>query len=433
MDILIGILITLAILGILASGVWVAITLIVAAALVLATWPSVEIGQVLATTAWSASSSYALTSLPLFIWMGEILTRSRLSEDLFSGLAPWMRRLPGGLAHVNIAGSGIFAAVSGSSAATCATVGRMALPELFRRGYDPKLAMGTLAGSSTLGLMIPPSLIMIVYGVATEQSIARLFIAGVLPGILLIALFMTYVGLWAILHPDKMPPPDPAMSLKQRLWQSRRLIPVVLLIMAIIGSIYGGIASPTDAAAVGVLLSLVISAASGTLTWPVFVKSLVSATRTSCMIAFIVAGAAFLSAAMGFIGLPRDLALWIGQFGLSAFSLIAVLTIFYILLGCILDGVSLVMLTTAVVLPMVQAVGLDPIWFGIYLVLVVEMGQITPPVGFNLFVISGLTGRNIWEIALASFPFFLLMLLEAALLVAFPEIATWLPQKMMGV
>ncbi len=429
-QLLLSLVLVVSLFALLASGVWVAFSLLACGFLGMALFTQAPVGQVMATTIWGASNSWALAALPLFIWMGEILFRSRLSDDLFSGLAPWMARLPGRLMHVNILGCGIFAAVSGSSAATAATIGKMSIPELARRGYHERMMIGTLAGSGTLGLLIPPSIILIVYGVATEESIARLFIAGVLPGFLLVGLFMGYVAVWSLLNPDKVPPPEPRVGLAQRIYGSRRLIPVLLLIIGVIGSIYFGIASPTDAAAVGVLLSLVLSWLSGTLSWQTFVAGLLGATRTSCMIAFILAGAAFLTVAMGFTGLPRLLAEWIGGMGLSAYLLIVALTVFFIVLGCFLDGISVVVLTTAVILPMVDAAGLDRIWFGIYLVLVVEMSQITPPVGFNLFVLQGLTGRNILQIAHAALPFFLLLLLAVVLIVAFPGIATWLPEQM---
>lgn len=431
MDVIITLVVLGALFALLGLGLWVAVTLLVVAGLATSLFTNVPMGQLLATSGWTSVASYPLTALPLFIWMGEILTRSRLSEDLFTGLAPWMRRLPGGLVHVNVFGCGLFAAVSGSSAATCATVGRMAIPELRQRGYDDSLILGTLAGSATLGLLIPPSIILIVYGVATEQSIARLFIAGVIPGLLLIAFFTSYVVIRVLLQPSLAPIPEDRIPLRDRLRQSRRLIPVMLLILGVIGSIYGGIASPTDAAAVGIGLSLLFVRLSGDLTHETFLAGLLGATRTTCMIAFIVAGASFLTAAMGFIGLPRNLALWIGALELSPYALIATLTVFFVLIGCILDGVSMVILTTAIVLPMVEAAGLDPIWFGIYLVIVVEMSQITPPVGFNLFVIQGMTGVNIFRIASAAFPFFLLMLAAIIVLTAFPGFVTWLPQTMM--
>jgi C4-dicarboxylate transporter DctM subunit len=416
--------------ALLGSGVWVAFALLGVGMLGMAVATQAPLGQVLATTSWGASNSWALAALPLFIWMGEILFRTRLSEDLFAGLSPWMNRLPGRLLHVNILGCGIFAAVSGSSAATAATIGKMSMPELLRRGYDRRLAIGTLAGSGTLGLLIPPSIILIVYGVATEESIARLFIAGIVPGIMLVVLFMGYVVLWALLNPGKQPRDEGVVRWGERFRGLRRLAPVVLLIAGVIASIYLGIASPTDAAAVGVLLALVLSWTSGTLTKASFVDSLMGATRTSCMIAFILAGAAFLTVAMGFTGIPRHLAEWIVTLQLSPTMLIVALTFFFVLLGCFLDGISVVVLTTSVILPMVEAAGIDRIWFGIYIVIVVEMAQITPPVGFNLFVLQGMTGDNILTVARAALPFFFVLVLAVVLIMIFPELATWLPTKM---
>ncbi|GAA0587351.1 TRAP transporter large permease subunit [Caenispirillum bisanense] len=416
----------------LGSGVWVALSLLGVGWIGLALFTSAPVGQVLATTVWGASNSWALAALPLFIWMGEILFRSRLSQDMFTGLAPWMNRLPGRLLHVNVIGCGIFAAVSGSSAATAATIGKMSIPELQKRGYDPMMTIGTLAGSGTLGLLIPPSIILIVYGVAIDESIARLFIAGIVPGVLLVSLFMGYIMLWALVKPSSVPPREPSLPWREKLRRTLGLMPVVLLIAGVIGSIYAGLASPTDAAAVGVALALLIAWLSGSLTWESFKDGLMGATRTSCMIAFILAGAAFLTVAMGFTGIPAKLAAWIGGFGLSKFELLAALTVFFVVLGCFLDGISVVVLTTAVIMPMVQQAGIDRIWFGVYLVLVVEMSQITPPVGFNLFVLQGLTGKNILYVAKAALPFFLLLVLAVVLVAAVPEIATFLPSIMMG-
>ncbi|MDX1376605.1 MAG: TRAP transporter large permease subunit [Burkholderiales bacterium] len=427
---LLTLLLLAAMFALLGSGVWVAFALLGVGMLGMAVATQAPLGQVLATTSWGASNAWALAALPLFIWMGEILFRSRLSEDLFAGLAPWMNRLPGRLLHVNILGCGIFAAVSGSSAATAATIGKMSMPELLGRGYDRRLAIGTLAGSGTLGLLIPPSIILIVYGVATEESIARLFIAGILPGVMLVVLFMGYVMLWALLNPARQPRDAGAARWSERLRSLRRLAPVVLLIAGVIASIYLGIASPTDAAAVGVLLSLVLSWLSGTLSRRSFVDGLMGATRTSCMIAFILAGAAFLTVAMGFTGIPRHLAEWIVTLQLSPTMLIVALTFFFVLLGCFLDGISVVVLTTSVILPMVEAAGIDRIWFGIYIVLVVEMAQITPPVGFNLFVLQGMTGDNILAVARAALPFFFILALAVVLIMVFPGIATWLPTRM---
>ncbi|CUH38040.1 Neu5Ac permease [Jannaschia seosinensis] len=428
--VLIGLVLLVLLFACLAAGIWVAMALGGVALMALLLFSNAPAGLVLATTFWGHSHSWSLTALPLFILMGEILLRSRLSRDMFSGLAPWLGRLPGRLLHVNVLGCAIFAAVSGSSAATAATIGRMSVPELEGRGYPQSLVIGTLAGSATLGLLIPPSIILIVYGVATEQSIARLFVAGLLPGLMLVGLFSAYVAARSWLNPDLIPARGERLPYLARLKASRSLIPVALLIGGVIGSIYTGLASPTDAAALGVVLATILAFATGGFSWRLLGEAMMAATRTSAMIAFILLGAAFLAVAMGFTGIPRGLAAQIGAMGLSPYALLAVLTLFFIVLGCFLDGISVVVLTTSIILPMVEAVGIDPLWFGIYLVIVVEMSQITPPVGFNLFVIQGLTGLNILRIARAAFPFFLLLLVGVALITVFPGIVTILPNAM---
>ena len=413
------------------AGVWVAATLFLVAFIALALNGNDNIGLLMATTTWGASATWTLAALPLFIWMGEILFRTRLSEDLFHGLAPWLRHVPGRLLHVNILGCTIFAAVSGSSAATAATIGRMTYPELEQRNYPQQMTIGTLAGSGTLGFLIPPSIILIVYGVSAEVSIARLFIAGVLPGAMLVVLFMGYTAVWSMLNSARLPEDDsPDLPLREKLYLTRRLFPVLGLILFVLGSIYAGWATATEAAALGVFGALFLSWVTGNLSRETFMSSLLGATRTSCMITFIIAGAAFLSLAMGFTGVPRLLAEEIAAMGLSPVMLIVALTFFFMLLGCFLDGISIVVLTTSIVLPMIERSGIDLMWFGIYVVLVVEMSQITPPVGFNLFVIQGLTKVDILRIARYALPFFLLLLTAIVLLTAFPGIATWLPAQM---
>ena len=431
-DLGISLLLIAALFLILASGVWIGLTLAGVAWLGMTLFSSRPAGDAMAVTIWGSASSWTLTALPLFVWMGEILFRTRLSQDMFRGLAPWMQSLPGRLLHVNVAGCAIFAAVSGSSAATCATIGKMSLPELAKRGYPDGISIGSLAGAGTLGLLIPPSIIMIVYGVAADVSIAQLFIAGVVPGILLALLFSGYLVVWALRNPGLVPPADAPLPLRAKLAESRHLIPVVLLIAGVLGSIYGGIATPTEAAAVGVVGALVVSAAQGSLTWQSFKDSLFGGTRLFCMIALILAGAAFLTLSMGYIGLPRHLAEWIGGLGLEPWQLLLALMAFYIVLGCFLDGISMVVLTMGVIMPTVTAAGIDPLWFGIFIVIVVEMAQITPPVGFNLFVLQGMTGRDIGWVARAAFPFFLLMIAAVVLIWAFPGLVTALPQQMRG-
>ncbi|MBD1141443.1 TRAP transporter large permease subunit, partial [Pelagibacterales bacterium SAG-MED39] len=382
------------------------------------------------TTIWGTSSSWTLTALPLFVWMGEILFRTKLSENLFKGLSPWMQKLPGGLIHVNIVGCALFAAISGSSAATVATVGKMSIPELRKRNYPEKILLGSLAGSGTLGLLIPPSIILIIYGVAVQESIAKLFIAGIIPGIMIALIFMSYVIIWSLINKKEMPKIIEEYSFLEKIKRSRQLLPVILLISAVIGSIYTGIATATEAASLGVVGALILSYFQKSLTLETFRSSLLGATITSCMIAFILAGSTFLSLAMGFTGLPRNLAIWIQGMELSPYVLILVLMIFYIILGMFLDGISAVVLTMAIIEPMIRQAGFDMIWFGIFLVIVVEMAQITPPVGFNLFVLQGMANKDMGYIAKSAFPLFLLMVLAVILVVIFPEIALWMPEQM---
>ena len=429
-DLGITVLLVVALFAILGSGVWIGLTLSGVAWIGMQLFSSRPAGDAMAVTIWGSASSWTLTALPLFVWMGEILFRTRLSQDMFRGLAPWVQRLPGRLLHTNVVGCAIFAAVSGSSAATCATIGKMTLPELQRRGYPDHISIGSLAGAGTLGLLIPPSIIMIVYGVSADVSIAQLFIAGIVPGILLAGLFSGYLVVWGWLNSARVPAPDAAMGFAQKLRESRYLIPVVLLIAAVLGSIYSGLATATEAAAVGVVGALILSAAQGSLDWKTFKDSLMGGTRLYCMIALILAGASYLTLAMGYIGLPRHLAEWIASLGLTQWQLLIALMLFYIVLGCFLDGISMVVLTMGVILPTVQKAGIDLLWFGIFVVLVVEMAQITPPVGFNLFVLQGMTRREIGWIARVTLPFFVLMVIAVGLIYIAPDLVTALPAQM---
>lgn len=470
-------LIALFMLIMLVGGVWIGLALGAVGFVAMELLSTRSQGLAFGTTLWSSNNSWALTALPMFIWMGEVLFRSKLSEDMFRGLAPWMQRLPGRLLHTNVFGCGIFAAISGSSAATAATIGKMTLPELRKRGYDDFMSVGSLAGSGTLGLLIPPSIIMIVYGVAAEVSIARLFIAGVIPGIILMLIFSGIVMGYALLKPHLIPPRDPVMSLREKLWESRRLLPVVLLIFTVLGSIYGGLATPTESAVLGLVGAFILSAidqlyirrnliiagsftaamilagmsgllawdqvgvfalfgflglaiASGGISWALFKESAYGGMRTNCMIALILSGAAFLSTAMGYTGLPRMLAEWITAMNLNQGLLIVALTIIFIIMGCLVDGISMVVLTTSVILPTVKAAGIDMLWFGIYIVLVVEMAQITPPVGFNLYVLQSMAKKSMGYVALAAFPFFIGMNVMVAMVFFFPDVVTWLPNQM---
>ncbi|MEM1289716.1 MAG: TRAP transporter large permease subunit [Pseudomonadota bacterium] len=413
----------------LGTGVCVGLALMGVAWVGMEMFTSRPVGDAMITTIWATSSSWTLTALPLFIWMGEILYRTRLSEDMFRGLSPWLARLPGGLVHTNIVGCTVFAAVSGSSAATLTTVGKMSIPELRAREYPENVVIGTLAGAATLGLMIPPSLALIVYGVTVNESITQLFFAGVFPGLVLALMFMGYVAIYSRVSGKWNPTKEPGMGFLEKLSNSRFLIPVICLILVVIGSMYMGIATATEAAAFGVVGALVLAASQGSLNWETFRESLMGAVRTSAMIALILAGAAFLKLSMGFTGLPRGLADLIAAMELTRFELLMALLIFYIVLGMFLDGISSVVLTMAVVEPMVREAGIDIVWFGIFVVVVVEMAQITPPIGFNLFVLQGMTDHEMGYIAKAALPMFMIMVLMCFILIWFPELATWLPDN----
>jgi tripartite ATP-independent transporter DctM subunit len=416
----------------LGSGLWIALALAGTGYIaMLAANPSP--GLFLASAYWESTGSWTLAALPMFVWMGEILFRTKLSEELFNGLAPWVRRIPGRLLHVNILACGIFGSVSGSSAATCATVSRIALPELQRRGYDESISIGSLATAGTLGIMIPPSIIMVIYAVAAEVSIVRVFIAGCLPGLLVMLLFSGYITVWALLNPDKQPPPEKRLSFVEKLRASRQLIPCGLLIIGVIGTMFIGWATATEAAAFGVLGSLILAIVTGTLSFRSFFESLAAATRLSCMILFILAGAAFLTKAMALTGIPTALAQQVASAGLGPYAIIAILTGVYVILGMALDGVSMIVLTTSVVIPIVQQAGFDLVWFGIFIVLLVEIAEITPPLGFNLFVMQTMTGKEQTEVAWASMPFFLMLVITVVLITLFPvTLVTGLPEWLLA-
>jgi C4-dicarboxylate transporter DctM subunit len=408
--------------------VWIGISLILCGVVAMLFVSSAPIGPVLATTTWSSGASWTLAALPLFIWMGEILFRTRLSENMFRGLSPWLGWLPGRLVHVNVVGCGIFAAVSGSSAATAATIGKIALPELEKRGYDAQLSIGSLAGAGTLGLLIPPSIPMVVYAVAANVSIIQVFLAGFLPGLVVMALYSGYIIIVSLLNPRLAPASDPPMALVDKLKMSAELFPVLALITLVFCSLIFGLATATECAAWGVAGALALAAWTRTLTWRMFWESVMGATRITAMVMLILSGAAFMTAAMAYTGIPSALATWVDSLALNPYALIAALTVMYALLGCFIDGISMIVLTTVVVLPMIKQAGFDLIWFGIFLIIMVEMAQITPPVGFNLFILQTMTGRDSWTIARAALPFFLLLVAATAIITMFPQIALLLPR-----
>ena len=433
MDVLsIGALLLLVMLLLLSGGVWIAMTLAIVGWVGQAFFTNTMPGKNLFSAFWESNASWELAALPLFIWMGEILFRTKLSEDMFEGLRPWLNRIPGRLMHTTILGCGVFGSVSGSSAATCATIAKVALPELMKRGYNEKLAIGSLATAGTLGILIPPSITMVVYAVAADASIIRIFLAGFLPGALLMLLFSGYIAWWSLRHPEQVPAADPPTTFVEKIKLSGQLIPCALLITFIVWVLIAGWATATECAAFGVLGALVMAALGRSLTFKNFWDGLMGATRTSCMIMFILAGAAFLTKTMAFTGVPRELAEWVNGMNLSPYALISCLVVVYLILGTALDGISMIVLTSAVVLPMIQKAGFDLIWFGIFIILLVEIAEVTPPVGFNLFVLQNMTGKDSNLIAKAALPFFGCLVLCIALITLFPEIVTYLPDLVMG-
>ena len=389
-----------------------------------------KIGGLLANSVWNSMNSWALTALPLFILMGEILFRTSISTKLLNGLVPWLSNIPGRLLHINVVACSLFAAVSGSSAATTATVGKITLDDLSKRGYDRSLAIGSLAGAGTLGFLIPPSLIMIIYGVLSDTSIGKLFSGGIIPGLLLASFYSIYIGIRTKMDPSLVPASDKKYSFTEKLKALKDLMPVLGLILVVLGGIYLGITTPTEAAAIGVLGALILALAYRNLSWQNFREALLQAVQTSCMICLIIAGAAFLAQVVGFVGIARGISTYIASLDMSPYLLLVVLGLMYLLLGMILDGISIVVMTLPIVLPIVLAAGFDPLWFGIYLVIMVELSQITPPVGFSLFVIQGISYEPVSYIIRSTLPFLIIMILMVVLLAIFPDLVLFLPNQM---
>jgi tripartite ATP-independent transporter DctM subunit len=425
-----SIIIIVGLLGLLAAGVWIFAAMLVVSIVglyVLNDYSFVRIGSMLTSVQWKTMTSFELAALPLFVWMGEILFRTRLSEQIFRGLAPWVNWLPGRLLHVVVLACGVFGSVSGSSTATCATISKIALPELKRRGYDEGITIGALCSGGTLGILIPPSIIMVLYAVAAEVSLVKLFIAGFLPGFLMMSLFSGYIVVWALMNPDKSPKGADQMTLRQKFSLLIELGPITALLVFVFGALFAGWITATECAAWGVLGAILIALHSRTLNWRSFRDSVQSTLRTSCMIAILIAAAGFMSTFMAIAGIPKAVAVAISAMQLSPFALIALLTLVYILLGIFLDGVSMILLTLPVVLPMVTGAGFDPLWFGIFLIIVIEMAELSPPVGFNLFVLQNMTGKDVFTIGWMSLPFFLMMVVTAAMITFWPEIVMVLP------
>lgn len=420
--------------GLLASGVWIGLALVATALGLGALFLSLPLDRLLAQYAFGILTTPDLVALPLFVAMGEFLFRTKLSGALFSGLAPWAGLLPGRLLHVNIVGCTIFAAISGSSAATTQVVGRMTLKELLRRGYAPEVAIGSLAGAGTLGFLIPPSTVMIIYGVLADESVLRLFTAGIVPGLLLAGCFSAWIMLHTSLRPEFVPESERRLrrvGLGARIAALRELGPALFLILCVLGSMYGGLATPTEAAALGVVGAAAISWWQEALSPAVLRAIALGTVQTSSIMGLIILGAKILGNVAAVLGIPDAAAAAVSSWNLSPIMLIVALMLFYLLLGTVLEGFSMIATTLPVVLPIVTAAGFDKLWFGIFLVLVVEMAQITPPVAFNFVVIQSLTGRSTGFIARVTFPYLLIMMGFVLLLAAFPELVSFLPDRIL--
>lgn len=396
----------------------------------LADFSLIRIGVILEPTVWRSTTSWELAAIPMFIWMGDIIFRTDVSRRLFEGLSPFVNRIPGRLLHINVMGSALFAMVCGSSTATTATIGRITLEELDKRNYSKTIATGSLAGAGSLGLLMPPSIVLIIYGVLAEVSITKLFAAGLLPGMLIAGIYMFYIGVIAAIKPEVAPREAGGDSWREMARGLRLLFPILILIFVVLGALYTGFASPSESGALGVAATIVMTLFQRQLTWKLLAESSMAAIRTSCMIMAIMAAAAFLSTVMGYLHIPAGVANGIDALNLSPAMLLVVLAVFYIILGMFLDGISMIVMTLPITLPLVVASGYDPLWFGIYLVIMTELAQITPPVGLNLFVLQGLTGRPIGTVALNAAPFFLLMCLAAAIIAIYPQIVSFLPNLM---
>ena len=419
----------------LGAGVWIFVALLmvgISGLYFLLDFPLPRIGSIMRGTMWRTASTWELAAIPLFVFMGELMFRTDISERLFKGIAPWANLVPGRLMHCNVAGCTIFAAVSGSSTATTATVGKITLEELTKRNYDMHLAVGSLAGAGSLGLMIPPSITMIIYGVLAEESITDLFAAGILPGLLISALYAAYIAVRAYINPAIAPDDGTRFRMRDILPSLMNLFPVLLLVLVVLGGIYTGLATPSEAAALGFGASVLLVAALGQFTWKIFLDSLAGAARITCMVITILVAAAFMSSSMAYLHVPQEIAALLAELNLGPLGLTLLIGIFYIILGMFLDGLSIMVMTLPITLPLISAAGWDAVWFGVFLVVMIELGLITPPIGFNLFVLQGITGKPIGVIARGAFPFFLLMMLSAIIITAFPSIVLWLPDVLFG-
>lgn len=417
----------------LGSGIWIfaGLTMVgVSALYIILDFNPMRIGTIASKIITSSAISWELASIPIFIWMGDIIFRTDISERLFRGLAPIVSRVPGGLLHTNVIGCTLFAAISGSSNATTATVGKITIPELIKRGYDMNLASGSLAGAGTFGLLIPPSIAMIIYGVISETSIIKLFAAGLVPGVMMALLYSGYIVAVALIRPEVAPENEERANFRMMCFGLVELFPILLLMIIVLGSIYSGLATPSEAAAVGVACAIAITLATRQFSIVMITESLMSTIRLSAMICILIACASFLSSVIAFVQLPTKITVFIEMLDLSPLSLLGILALLYIVLGMFIDGTSMTVMTVPIAVPLIVAAGYDPVWFGVFLIIMIELSALTPPVGLNLYILQGLTSEDLGRTIRSVIPFFILLCVGTVLLVAFPEIALWLPGKL---
>lgn len=381
------------------------------------------------TAVWNVFTEFTLSAVPLFIFMGEIMLVSGISSRLYGALAPLFARIPGKLLHTNLAVSTIFGAVSGASTSTAAAVGSVAYPELKRRGYHRPTVVGTLAAGGTLGLLIPPSLSLLLYGATQQVSIGRLFLAGIIPGLLLAALMMLLIFIWSKRYPEIVPMEEEYVSWGKALIGLIKIWPLGLLIFAVLGTIYLGLATPTEAAGLGVACAILLGFLWGDLTFKKLWSTFVDSVQVFVAISIIILGALILAQAISLIGLPYEVMSWIQSLSLGPIQVLIAVVIFYLVLGCFFDGISLMLMTIPIVFPVMTTAGFDPVWLGVVITILIEIGMLTPPVGMNLFVLTGITNNEVTlvDAARAAIPYWLLLLFGVALLTIFPQLALFLP------
>lgn len=412
--------------ALLVPGLWIAIALGATGMIGLMIAGRYNLFDTLAVINWSTGSDFILTAIPLFLFMGEVILVSGLSKRFYASIAKWLKPVPGGLLHSNIISSGLFSAISGSSVATAAAIGSVAIPEMKKYGYKREHIYGSIAAGGTLGILIPPSIVLILYGVIVDESITKLFMAAVLPGILLTMLFLLYtIGIMLRKKNRIVSGEIEEISIMESL---KGVLPLFILILIVLGSLYSGKITPTESAGLGVFITIIIGFVFGNLSFKKIFEAAKNSIKTTSMLIFIMIGAQIFSFAVVTLGINREITSWLTSMELSPLLLLMIVCLIYIVLGFFMDGPAMMFLTLPLLFPVIEHAGFDPIWFGIVLVILVELGQITPPMGLNIFVIKSIDSTSkINEIVRGVLPYCIIMLLAVVLLTIFPQIALWLP------